>query len=266
MKGRRNEMSYLKGIVLNSGGLNSCVLMADTVEELSPGYVTSLYVRYGEVNKRAEKAAQEIASYFKVKHRTIDLTPICDFTWDNAVRNQAPFKYTLYISVAAALARLAYPEYTGVVYIGNKSSESKADASTEKDKKFISSMRETLKLACKNKVRLKAPYLQMRAEGVVGRGFKLEAPYHLSYSCCKDAREACGICDKCKERERLFKYNNAIDTAKFRSVVGDKSIKFSGKGASFLDNDEQELEESGLTEDMVNMILDSGGTNEKDSE
>src|SRR3990170_3303141 len=64
-----NQMIRPKGIVLMSGGMDSCVLAAIAAQECRPA---ALHVSYGQLTQARERRAfEEITDYYKISQRLI---------------------------------------------------------------------------------------------------------------------------------------------------------------------------------------------------
>jgi 7-cyano-7-deazaguanine synthase len=60
-------------------------------------------------------------------------------------------------------------------------------------------------------LRLSAPLLHKSKAEIVRLGLELKTPFHLTWSCYREAEQACGACDSCALRLRGFREAGAVD-------------------------------------------------------
>lgn len=72
-------------------------------------------------------------------------------------------------------------------------------------------MRKAIELGTDNMIHVVAPLAELNKAGVVEQGLKLDAPYHLTWSCYEGKDMQCGKCGTCVDRINAFKLNHAID-------------------------------------------------------
>lgn len=81
------------------------------------------------------------------------------------------------------------------------------DCSTE----FVMSADKTIDISSEGRVRIYAPYVELRKYEIVERGLRLriKPPYELTRTCYSDQPKACGKCPSCIGREEAFKIAQA---------------------------------------------------------
>lgn len=221
-----------KAIILLSGGLDSVVSLASVRNEYSE--ILALTFDYGQKSFKAEEnAAKNIAKYYSIQHRVIDLewlaaisnssltsaktVPSIDksnldnikITQDTAKSVWVPNRNGLFVNIAACFAD-SY-EYNAIIIGANKE-----ESATFKDnsKEFINSVNTSLKNSVNNEVRVIAPLIDMSKDEIVNLGIKLNIPFKHIYSCYLDNEKHCGMCESCQRLKRALELNNRQDIIK----------------------------------------------------
>lgn len=199
--------------VLASGGLDSCILIGDTLR--SGGLVQPLYVRTGLVWQQRELPALE-AYLTAIKHPrlsklvTLDL-PLADLytghwslTGDNTPDADSPDeavylpgRNALLLVKAAIWCQLhGIPELSLAPLGTSPFPDAGAD--------FLHDFETAINAGASRKVRLLRPFGKLRKRQVMelGRGLPLEH----TFSCIRPAGSLhCGACNKCSERQAAFR-------------------------------------------------------------
>ena len=55
------------------------------------------------------------------------------------------------------------------------------------------------------KIQIVAPVLHLSKSEIVKKGFELDVPFELTWSCYRNSERACGVCDSCRLRLKAFK-------------------------------------------------------------
>ncbi|SIT17221.1 preQ(0) biosynthesis protein QueC [Kroppenstedtia eburnea] len=224
-----------KAVVVLSGGLDSTTCMGLAREagyELYP-----LTFHYGQRHDREVEQARKVAKHFGVKkHRVVDMgflrqiggsaltddkmeVPVPDGSGEEIPSTYVPARNLIFLSLATA-----YAEVIGAVkvYIG----VSAVDYSGYPDcrPEFIRSMEETVRRGTKagvngNPIRLEAPLLHLSKGETIREGLRLQVPYHLTTSCYRGDRVACGLCDSCRLRLKGFRDVGAEDPIPYAEQV-----------------------------------------------
>lgn len=69
------------------------------------------------------------------------------------------------------------------------------------------------------KVKLKAPLVNLNKAGVVKKGLELGTPYELTWSCYNGGDMPCGRCGTCIDRAAAFEANGVEDPALQKEVI-----------------------------------------------
>lgn len=226
-----------KAIVLSSGGVDSTTCVSVAVNELGAENVMSVSVYYGQKHFKELNCAEEIAKYYNIKHKVIDLskTGIMDGsncsllqgstqeithgsyaeqiekTGSDIVSTYVPFRNGLMLSAIAALAMATYPECEVDIYLGAHADDVAGDAYADCSEAFTKAMGEAIALGTYNKVHLKAPFVNLNKAGVVKTGLKFGTPYELTWSCYEGEEKPCGVCGTCIDRIKAFEINGVVD-------------------------------------------------------
>jgi 7-cyano-7-deazaguanine synthase len=76
---------------------------------------------------------------------------------------------------------------------------------------FTTSFEYALDKALGRKVSIFTPFINTLKTEIVKIGLQFDVPYHLTHTCYKGTRPACGVCDACVERISAFQYNKVVD-------------------------------------------------------
>ncbi len=218
-------------IVLASGGMDSCVTVAEAARGHRPAL---LHVSYGQRTWRRElKAFHDIADHYEVPKELrlvadIDhlariggssLTDMAEAVADGGgeearevPRTYVPFRNGNLISIAASWAEVigAASIWLGVV---EEDSSGYPDCRVE----FIRAMERALNFGTARvpSLKLETPLIELDKSDIVHRGLELGAPLHLSWSCYRNEDQACGRCDSCLLRLRGFRLAGEEDRIKY---------------------------------------------------
>ena len=224
----------MKAIVLSSGGIDSTTCLALAVEKYGKANVMSLSVFYGQKHEKELKAAREIAAYYQVEHRELDMSVIfadSDCTLltgrgdipqgDYASQQQGaqgrpvstcvPFRNGLFLAAAASVGLSNGCEE---IYYGAHADDSAGNAYPDTSMAFNQAMSAAGCEGSGGAVRIVAPFIDSHKAQVVRTGLALRAPYELTWSCYEGGEKPCGRCATCIDRERAFELNGVEDPAR----------------------------------------------------
>lgn len=239
-----------KGIVLLSGGLDSCVTAAIAIKELGAENVTAVSVFYAQKHSAEIHHAEKIAKHYRINHRIIDLSETGIFDGSNCsllqtsseaipqesyaeqiakskaegksvlVSSFVPYRNGLFLSSVAALAMSVYPEEEVNVYLGNHADDAAGNAYPDCSQEFVEACGKAIEIGTYGKVKLVSPLVSWNKGRVVEEGLKLHAPFHLTTSCYNGGDYACGIhCATCIDRVAAFRANGVIDPIKYAEPI-----------------------------------------------
>lgn len=225
----------MRGIVLVSGGLDSCTVLAKALESSKPEDIVAVSVNYNQKHSRELECAKKVAEYYGVRHEVLDLSQVYAHSncallkqsdeavpetsyaqqlkdrKDNGVLTVVPFRNGLLLSAVAGMAQSIFPDQEVIIGLGNHMDDAAGNAYADCSEEFIAAMREAISIGTYHKVYLWSPLVNMNKAQIVKEGLRLNAPYHLTTSCYNGRDEACGKCGTCLDRLAAFEANGVID-------------------------------------------------------
>jgi 7-cyano-7-deazaguanine synthase len=225
-----------KSLVLLSGGVDSSTCLALAVRDYGAEKVIALSVTYGQKHVKELQAAADVADYYKVPLKTLDLTPVfkdadCsllshsetaipeksyaeqinDTGGINPVSTYVPFRNGLFISAAASVA---LSNGCDTIFYGAHKDDSAGNAYPDCSPAFFEAMNNALVTGSSGGVRLCAPFINVNKTAIVRLGKRLGVPYDLTWSCYAGGDTPCGKCGTCIDRARAFEEAETVtDTA-----------------------------------------------------
>lgn len=220
-------------LVLSSGGVDSTTCLGLAVEKFGVENVASVSFFYGQRHDRELRAADAVAAYYGVRHYTLDLAGIMQYS-DSAMlagssqdvphgtyaeqvheggrpNTYVPFRNGLMLSAAGALAMSLFPEEPCDIYLGAHADDAAGDAYPDCSPAFTQAMDAALSVGTYGNVHLAAPFVNCTKAQVVEQGLALSVPYELTWSCYEGGETPCGTCATCLDRLAAFRANGAED-------------------------------------------------------
>jgi 7-cyano-7-deazaguanine synthase len=204
-----------KAIVLLSGGMDSTTLL---YELLRSGYdVAALGINYGQRHVRELESAAAVAARAGVEYKLLDLSSVKDFLAGSSQTSDIDVPEGHYadesmritvvpnrnmILLSCAIGWAVSRNATVVAYAAHA-----GDHAIYPDCRlpFINALGEAAKLCHFYPVELFAPFASISKTDICRRGFQLEVPYELTWSCYKGLDKHCGKCGTCTERREAFR-------------------------------------------------------------
>lgn len=228
-------------IQLLSGGLDSTVLLAYLIDEHHD--VETVSVNYGQRHVKEITAASQIAYYYGVGNRTLDLSqvgkmlagssltdrtvevPDGHYADDTMRATVVPNRNLLMLSAAAAFAvsqgadGVAYAVHAGdhTIY---------PDCRPE----FVMAAATALYLGTLSfgpegrGIKLLAPFVERDKASLVVLGHDLEVPFSKTWSCYKGGEVHCGTCGTCVERREAFDLAGVSDPTLYKDSWSDLEV------------------------------------------
>jgi 7-cyano-7-deazaguanine synthase len=205
-------------VVLTSGGLDSCVCVAEAARTHE---LALLHVNYGQRTEARElRAFKAIADHYGVETRFItDLTHLAqiggssllDPSWAveeglpdptaGVPSTYVPFRNAHLLSIGISWAEVLGAE---ALFIGAVQEDSSGypDCSVE----FYDAFQAVVDAGTRPQtcITVQTPLLDLDKPAIVRRGLSLAAPLHLTWSCYTREDLACGRCESCRLRLRGF--------------------------------------------------------------
>jgi 7-cyano-7-deazaguanine synthase len=214
-------------IVLLSGGLDSTVLLYDTMKRGTD--VRALSVDYGQRHRCEIASAVMIAARANVlEHQVANLAalvpllagssqtspglpvPEGHYTDESMKQTVVPNRNMLLLALAGAWAVSTQSDY--IAYAAHS-----GDHPIYPDCRpaFIQAMGVALTLANDHKVHLLSPFERSTKADIVARGAELGVPFELTWSCYKGEELHCGKCGTCVERREAFDLSGVKDPTQY---------------------------------------------------
>ncbi|MBQ7434138.1 MAG: 7-cyano-7-deazaguanine synthase QueC [Lachnospiraceae bacterium] len=222
----------MKALVLLSGGLDSATCLAIAVKQYGAENVIALSVWYGQKHEKELQAARQIAAYYGVKWKTLDLALLfadsdCALlqgsdreipkesyaeqlaeTQGQTVSTYVPFRNGLFLASAASIA---LSNGCSVIYYGAHSDDAAGNAYPDCSIRFNQAMNEAIFTGSGEALRIQAPFVEQTKADVVRLGMELGVPYELTWSCYEGGEQPCGLCGTCRDRMAAFAANGWMD-------------------------------------------------------
>lgn len=225
-----------KALVLNSGGLDSTTCVAMAIEKHGIDNVITASLYYGQKHDKELKCAEEIANYYKVPHIEEDISNVMKYAKDvctlvkggkeiqhtsyeeqikankdGRVDTYVPFRNGLFLSIAAAYADSIFPGEDVEIYYGAHADDAAGNAYADCTPEFAEAMDRAINLGTYGKISVVRPLINWNKAQVVKEGLRLNAPYHLTWSCYEGGEKQCGVCGTCRDRKAAFEANGVED-------------------------------------------------------
>ena len=224
----------MKALVLFSGGLDSTVCLALAIEKYGAENVTALSISYGQKHTKETKAAQEIAKYYGVRLKTLDLAMIfadsdCPLliagkgdipketyaeqqmhSGGKPVSTYVPFRNGLFLSSAASIA---ISLDCGVIFYGAHSDDAAGNAYPDCSREFNDAINSAIYIGSGEQLKVEAPFVSKTKADVVAEGIRLGVPFEMTWSCYEGGEKPCGKCGTCRDRAAAFAANGIADPA-----------------------------------------------------
>jgi len=219
-------------VVLVSGGMDSALTAVYAIKKYCPAF---LHVNYGQrTEKRELKAFNDIADYFKVKKRlVVDISYLKEIggssLTDKEIKivkpdlnsKEVPATYVSFrnaniLSIAVSWAEVIKAER---IYIGAVEEDSSGYPDCRKV--FFDSFNKVISTGTQTgtKIKIVTPIINFSKKDIVFKSVKYKSPLHLTWSCYKENKIACGECDSCALRLRGFQSAGVDDPVKYKKIV-----------------------------------------------
>ncbi|HUT32764.1 MAG TPA: 7-cyano-7-deazaguanine synthase QueC [Planctomycetota bacterium] len=220
-------------VVLASGGMDSCVLVALAAQEHT---VAMLHANYGQRTMGREKRAFDaIADFYRVppgRRLTVDLGHLAAMggsaLTDRAIavpegklgREGIPVSYVPFRNANLLSAAASWGEVLGASRIFFGAMEEDSSGYPDCRGAFVEAFNRAIEAGTRPETRIEvvAPLLHLTKAEVVRRGTELGAPFHLTWSCYQGEDVACGRCDSCLLRLRGFREAGVPDPISYASA------------------------------------------------
>ncbi|MEO8572743.1 MAG: 7-cyano-7-deazaguanine synthase QueC [Pyrinomonadaceae bacterium] len=213
-----SHQQEVAAIVLVSGGMDSCVTTAIAREEADN--LALLHISYGQRTERRErKAFNDVADFYRIEQRfdvsieylariggssltdeTIKVSD-ADLESKEIPTSYVPFRNANMLSIATSWAEVIG---ASAIYIGAVAEDSSGYPDCRPE--FFDAFQKTIDVGTKRgtRIEIRTPVIHLSKAEIVEKGFELNAPLDLTWSCYRREDLACGTCDSCALRLRGF--------------------------------------------------------------
>lgn len=222
----------MRALVLCSGGVDSTTLLAMAVDRYGSENVVALSISYGQRHEKELKAARDVARYYHVEQRFLDLAAIfadssCSLLAHSEkdipresyaeqleqadtklVSTYVPFRNGLFLSSAASMALSLE---CSVLYYGAHHDDWAGNAYPDCSREFVAAMNNAIREGTGGELHMEAPFVEWSKADIVKKGLELNVPYELTWSCYEGGDKPCGVCATCIDRRRAFELNGSVD-------------------------------------------------------
>ena len=225
-----------KGVILLSGGMDSCVTAAIARQTHD---LAVLHASYGQRTERRERQAfDEIADFYSVTERlVVRLDHFAQIggsaLTDNRIAipegeagtpaggNEIPSTYVPFRNAHFLAVAVSWAEVVGAsaVFIGAVAEDSSGypDCRPEYYRVFQQLVR--VGTRPETRIEIVTPVIGMRKREIIQRGIELDAPLDRTWSCYQFEDEACGSCDSCRLRLKAFAEAGGTDPIAYRARI-----------------------------------------------
>jgi 7-cyano-7-deazaguanine synthase len=217
-------------IVLVSGGMDSCVCLAEAAREYE---VAALHINYGQRTEARElRAFTDLADHYGVTRRLV-----ADISYLKAIGGSSlvdaalpvetglpgpgqgvpstyvPFRNAHILSVGVSWAEVIG---AGALYIG--AVEEDGSGYPDCRREFYDRFEAAANAGTRPETRIEivTPLIRLDKGAIVRRGLELGAPLELTWSCYTEEDRACGVCESCRLRLRGFAKAGVTDPLPYR--------------------------------------------------
>ena len=226
-----------KGVVLLSGGMDSCVTVAIARERHGAENIALVHAGYGQRTQARERQAfSDIADFYGVRERLVvqldhfraiggsaltdERIAVPENSLDTASASipvsYVPFRNAHFLSVAVSWAEAigAREAYIGAVA---EDSSGYPDCRPE----YYRAFQEVVRVGTRpeTQIEIVTPVITLKKSEIIRKGMELGAPLHLTWSCYQSEDAACGACDSCLLRLRAFAEAGVADPISYRRTV-----------------------------------------------
>lgn len=215
-----------KAIVLVSGGLDSLVCASIASQKYK---LALLHINYGQRTEKKELTCfKRIAQFYKAKEKLVaDISYLIKIKGSSLTdpkisifakkKNSVPLTYVPFRNAHLLSIAVSWAEIIGAyfIYIGVNVLDSANYPDTRAN--FIKIFNKLAKAGTRpqTKIKIVTPIIGMTKKQIVELGKKLDAPFHLSWSCYKNNAVACGRCESCRLRLKGFAKAEIKDPIKY---------------------------------------------------
>ncbi|MGH2574077.1 MAG: 7-cyano-7-deazaguanine synthase QueC [Ignavibacteria bacterium] len=223
-------MKKNKAVVLASGGMDSLVTAAVANRNYELAF---LHLNYGQrTEKRELKSFNDIADYYGVKERLAvnveylsriggsSLTDLnievskADLNYKGIPSSYVPFRNANILSAATSWAEVIG---ANKIFVGAVEEDSSGYPDCREE--FYKAFNKVIEIGTRpeTEITIETPIIHLKKFEIVKKGYELNAPFELSWSCYQNEEKACGVCDSCALRLRGFQLAGLEDPIEYET-------------------------------------------------
>lgn len=217
-------------IVLLSGGMDSCVCLAEAAREHE---VAALHINYGQRTEARElRAFTALCDHYDVTRRLV-----ADITYLKAIGGSSlvdatrpvetglpepgqgvPSTYVPFRNAHILAVGVSWAEVIGASSLWIGAVEEDGSGYPDCRREFYDRYEAAANAGTRPEtdLRIVTPLIRLDKAAIVRRGVELAAPLRLTWSCYTDEDEACGVCESCRLRLRGFARAGVADPIPYR--------------------------------------------------
>src|SRR5690242_8476971 len=220
-----------RGVVLLSGGMDSCVCAALAVRDCE---AAALHVSYGQrTESRERESFFAICDRLGIRQRLVVHNDAFSQIGGSALTDtniavpesqilggDIPVTYVPFRNAHFLAAAVSWAEVLGAskIYIGAVEQDSSGYPDCRPA--YYQAFNQVVKAGTKEgSIEVVTPLIAMRKAEIVRLGLELGAPLDLTWSCYSREDRACGVCDSCVLRLRAFEEAGASDSLPYAPVA-----------------------------------------------
>jgi 7-cyano-7-deazaguanine synthase len=204
-------------VVLLSGGLDSCVCLAEALRDHEAAV---LHLNYGQRTEARElQAFHDIADHYDLERRLVaDLSHLDRIGGSSLVDASLPVEqglprgdgvpstYVPFRNAHILAMGVSWAEVIGAASVWIGAVEEDGSGYPDCTADFYEAFAAVVAAGTRPDTRLeiRTPLIRLDKAGIVARGRELDAPLHLTWSCYVAQDRACGVCESCALRLRGF--------------------------------------------------------------
>jgi len=205
-------------VVLLSGGLDSCVCLAEAARDYEPA---ALHLNYGQRTEARElRAFTGICDHYGVARRLVaDVSHLNQIGGTSLIDaamevetglpengDAVPSTYVPFRNANILAVGVSWAEVLGARAVFLGAVEEDSSGYPDCSEKFIRAFAAAIDAGTKpeTRIELRTPLIHLDKAAIVRRGTELDAPLHLTWSCYVNEDAACGECESCRLRLRGF--------------------------------------------------------------
>ncbi|CAG34896.1 7-cyano-7-deazaguanine synthase QueC [Desulfotalea psychrophila] len=213
-------------IIVLSGGMDSAVLLAQTLKEGKTAQAISF--DYGSKhNDRELPMAVGLCEEFAIKHQIIKLPFIGElfssslltggeeipdgaYGQENMKSTVVPFRNGIMLAIAAGYAESVQ---AGEVLLGSHSGDHHIYPDCRPE--FNNAFAEAVNLGTDGQVAIRFPFSEMTKRDIGDLGRTLDLDFAKTWTCYKGGELHCGVCAACDERKEALRHPEGLDVTKY---------------------------------------------------